>query len=37
VVANSKAAVLSVITAGGKWVELTIYVDPMYQHFLLTA
>ena len=36
-VANSRAAVLSIITGGGKWVELTIHADPLYQHLLLTA
>jgi predicted phage-related endonuclease len=36
-VANARAAVLSVITGGGKWVELTIHTDPLYQHLLLTA
>jgi predicted phage-related endonuclease len=36
-VANSKSAVLSIITGGGKWVELTIHADPLYQHLLLTA
>ena len=36
-VANAKSAVLSVITGGGKWVELTICADPLYQHLLLTA
>jgi predicted phage-related endonuclease len=36
-VANAKAAVLSIITGGGKWVELTIHADPLYQHLLLTA
>ena len=36
-VANSKSAVLSIITGGGKWVELTICADPLYQHLLLTA
>jgi len=29
--------VLSIITGGGKWVELTIPADPLYQHLLLTA
>jgi hypothetical protein len=29
--------VLSIITGGGKWVELTIHADPLYQHLLLTA
>jgi predicted phage-related endonuclease len=36
-VANAKSAALSIITGGGKWVELTIYADPLYQHLLLTA
>ena len=28
---------LSIITGGGKWVEITIHADPLYQHLLLTA
>jgi hypothetical protein len=36
-VANSRAAELSVITGGGKWVEIKIAADPLYQHLLLTA
>ncbi len=36
-VANARSAVLSVITGGGKWVEITIHADPLYQHLLLTA
>jgi hypothetical protein len=36
-VANSKTAVLSVITGGGKWAEIPIPADPLYQHLLLTA
>ncbi len=28
---------LSIITGGGKWVELTIPADSLYQHLLLTA
>ena len=36
-VVNSKSAALSIITGGGKWVELTIHADPLYQHLLLTA
>jgi predicted phage-related endonuclease len=36
-VANARSAALSVITGGGKWVELTIHADPLYQHLLLTA
>jgi predicted phage-related endonuclease len=36
-VINAKAAVLSIITGGGKWVEIKISADPLYQHLLLTA
>jgi predicted phage-related endonuclease len=36
-VSNSRAAVLSIVTGGGKWVELTIHADPLYQHLLLIA
>src|SRR5580698_10883784 len=36
-VVDSRAAVLSIITGGGKWVEMTIPADPLYQHLLLTA
>jgi predicted phage-related endonuclease len=36
-VADARSAVLSIITGGGKWVELTIHADPLYQHLLLTA
>jgi hypothetical protein len=36
-VANARSAVLSIITGGGKWVEMTVYTDPLYQHLLLTA
>lgn len=36
-VVGTRAAVLSIITGGGKWVELTINADPLYQHLLLTA
>jgi predicted phage-related endonuclease len=36
-VTNAKAAVLSIITGGGKWVEVKITADPLYQHLLLTA
>ena len=36
-VANARSAVLSVITGGGKWVELTVHADPLYQHLLITA
>ena len=36
-VSNARSAVLSIITGGGKWVELTVHADPLYQHLLLTA
>ena len=36
-VTASRMAVLSIITGGGKWVEMAIPADPLYQHLLLTA
>ncbi len=36
-VTNATAAVLSIITGGGKWVEINISADSLYQHLLLTA
>src|SRR5246500_21027 len=36
-VTNAKLAALSVITGGGKWVEIALSADPLYQHLLLTA
>jgi predicted phage-related endonuclease len=36
-VTASRTAVLSIITGGGKWVEMTIPADALYQHLLLTA
>jgi hypothetical protein len=36
-VTASRAAVLSVITGGGKWVEITTHADPLYQHLIVTA
>ena len=36
-VTNARSAVLSIITGGGKWIEITIFGDPLYQHLLLTA
>jgi predicted phage-related endonuclease len=36
-VTNSRLAALSVITGGGKWVEIKIAADSLYQHLLLTA
>src|SRR5262245_50862033 len=36
-VTNATTAALSVITGGGKWVEITVAADALYQHLLLTA
>jgi YqaJ-like recombinase protein len=36
-VVASRSAVLSVITGGGKWVEITAQADPLYQHLIVTA
>jgi predicted phage-related endonuclease len=36
-VTNARTAALSIITGGGKWVEITIAADQLYQHLLLTA
>ena len=33
----ARAAVLSVITGGGKWVEIRAHADPLYQHLIVTA
>jgi predicted phage-related endonuclease len=30
-------SVLSVITGGGKWVEIKVHADPLYQHLIVTA
>jgi len=35
--AAARSAVLSVITGGGKWVEIKTYADPLYQHLIVTA
>ena len=34
---NSRMAALSTITGGGKWVEISVAADPLFQHLLLTA
>jgi YqaJ-like viral recombinase domain len=36
-VTQTRSSVLSIITGGGKWVEIAIPADPLYQHLLLTA
>ena len=33
----ARSAVLSVITGGGKWVEIITHADPLYQHLIVTA
>src|SRR4249920_1260622 len=33
----ARTAVLSVITGGGKWVEIVAHADPLYQHLIVTA
>jgi len=36
-VTNAKTAALSIITGGGKWVDISVPSDSLYQHLLLTA
>jgi predicted phage-related endonuclease len=36
-VTNSRGAALSIINGGGKWVEIKVSADSLYQHLLLTA
>ena len=36
-VTHLRSAVLSIITGGGKWVEITIPVDPLYLSVLVSA
>ena len=36
-VVAARTAVLSVITGGGKWVEIKTDADPLYQHLIVTA
>jgi predicted phage-related endonuclease len=36
-VVAARIAVLSVITGGGKWVEILAHADPLYQHLIVTA
>jgi predicted phage-related endonuclease len=36
-VVNARMAALSIITGGGKWVEIALAADSLYQHLLLTA
>ena len=36
-VVAERATVLSIITGGGKWVEIKVGADPLYQHLIVTA
>ena len=36
-VVATRTAVLSIITGGGKWVEIATNADPLYQHLIVTA
>jgi predicted phage-related endonuclease len=36
-VVAGRTAVLSIITGGGKWVEIATHADPLYQHLIVTA
>ena len=36
-VVAARTAVLSIITGGGKWVEIKTHADPLYQHLIVTA
>src|SRR6516225_8673384 len=36
-VVAARSAVLSVITGGGKWVEIVSHSDPLYQHLIVAA
>jgi predicted phage-related endonuclease len=36
-VVAARSAVLSIITGGGKWLEITTTPDPLYQHLIVTA
>jgi hypothetical protein len=36
-VVAARSAVLSIITGGGKWVEVKVLADSLYQHLIVTA
>jgi predicted phage-related endonuclease len=36
-VVAARSSILSVITGGGKWVEIEVPADPLYQHLIVTA
>ena len=33
----ARTAVISIITGGGKWLEVKLHADPLFQHLLVTA
>jgi hypothetical protein len=35
-VVAARSAALSIITGGGKWVEINVHADPLYQHLIVT-
>ena len=36
-VVAARSAVLSIITGGGRWVEIKVHADPLYQHLIVAA
>jgi predicted phage-related endonuclease len=36
-VVAARTALLSIITGGGRWVEIKTHADPLYQHLIVTA
>jgi predicted phage-related endonuclease len=36
-VVAARSAVLSIISGGGKWIEIKTHADPLYQHLIVTA
>jgi predicted phage-related endonuclease len=36
-VVAARSAVLSIITGGGRWIEIKTQADPLYQHLIVTA
>jgi YqaJ-like viral recombinase domain len=36
-VVAARSAALSIISGGGKWVEIEVHADPLYQHLIVTA
>ena len=36
-VVAARSAVLSIISGGGKWLEIEVHADPLYQHLIIAA